>query len=86
LKTSQNSKITVQTAQTAWPNTLLAQVSATALLLASASAALSLAAIEASFKGKGPWKKGLPRILEKLEALGRVRHEEKLGIEGWRAL
>ena len=35
-----------------------------------------LAAFEASFKGKGPWKKGLPRILETLEALGRARREE----------
>ena len=36
---------------------------------------LPLAAIEAGFKGKGPWKKGLPRILETLEALGRARQE-----------
>ena len=28
--------------------------------------------IEASFKGKGAWKKTLPRILETLEALGRA--------------
>jgi hypothetical protein len=82
-KTAENSKITAKTIQTAWPNTLPAQVSATALLLASASAALSLADIEASFKGKGPWKKGLPRILETLEALGRARREEG---GGWRGL
>lgn len=63
-----------------------AQVSAIAQLLASAGAALILPDIEASFKGKGPWKKGLPRILETLEALGRARREETLGIEGWRAL
>lgn len=85
-KTAKNSKTTAKTAQTAWPNTLPAQVSATAQLLASASAALSLADIEASFKGKGPWKKGLPRILETLAALGRARREETRGIEGWRAL
>ena len=37
--------------------------------------------IEAAFKGKGPWKKkGLPRILETLEALGRARQEGG----GWR--
>ena len=65
-----------------WPNTLPLQVSATAQLLASAGTALSLPEIEASFKGKGPWKKGLPRILETLEALGRARRED----EGWRAL
>ena len=41
---------------------------------------LPLAAIEAGFKGKGPWKKGLPRILETLEALGRARQEGG----GWR--
>ena len=71
-----------KTAQQAWPNTLPLQVSATAQLLASAGTALSLSEIEASFKGKGPWKKGLPRILETLEALGRARRED----EGWRAL
>jgi hypothetical protein len=62
------------------------QVSAIAQLLATAGAALSLSDIEASFKGKGPWKKGLPRILETLEALGRARRKETRGIEGWRAL
>jgi len=39
-----------------------------------------LSAIEAGFKGKGPWKKGLPRILDTLEALGRARREGA----GWR--
>jgi hypothetical protein len=41
--------------------------------------------IEASFKGRGPWKKSLPRILETLKALGRARREEIDGKEGWRA-
>ncbi len=59
----------------AWPAALPQQVSAVAQLLASAGAALSLPEIEASFKGKGPWKKGLPRILETLQALGRARRE-----------
>ena len=72
-----------KTAQQAWPNTLPLQVSATAKLLASAGTALSLPDIEASFKGRGPWKKGLPRILETLEALGRARRE---GSGGWRGL
>ena len=78
LKLVENTKTTVQP----WPSTLPLQVSATAQLLASAGAALRLSEIEASFKGKGPWKKGLPRILETLEALGRARREG----EGWRAL
>ncbi|MFN5349741.1 MAG: class I SAM-dependent DNA methyltransferase [Polaromonas sp.] len=82
-ETAKTDKNAAKTAQTAWPNTLPAQVSATAQLLASAGAALSLAHIEASFKGKGPWKKGLPRILETLEALGRARRE---GSGGWRGL
>ena len=62
----------------AWPNTLPEQVRAVAQVLTTATAALPLAALEASFKGKGPWKKGLPRILETLEtleALGRARRE-----------
>ncbi len=62
-----------------WPGTLPEQVRAVAQVLASANAAMPLAAIEARFKGKGPWKKGLPRILETLEALGRARREENNG-------
>ncbi len=46
-----------------------------AQLLASAPAAQNLPTLEAGFKGKGPWKKGLPPILETLEALGRARRE-----------
>jgi hypothetical protein len=63
-----------------WPNTLPEQVRALAQILASSTSPLALPAIEARFKGKGPWKKGLPRILETLEALGRARREG----EGWR--
>ncbi|WP_291010031.1 hypothetical protein [Hydrogenophaga sp.] len=43
-------------------------------------AALPLPAIEAALKGKGPRKKGLPRILDTLETLVRARLEA----EGWR--
>lgn len=56
-----------------WPSTLPEQVRAVAQLLAASPAPLALPAIEAAFKSKGPWKKGLPRILETLEALGRAR-------------
>ena len=56
-----------------WPGTLPEQVRAVAHVLSTAPAAMPLTALEASFKGKGPWKKGLPRILETLEALGRAR-------------
>ncbi len=59
-----------------WPPTLPEQVRAVAQLLASSPAPLALPAIEASFKGKGPWKKGLPRILETLEALGRTHRQD----------
>ena len=38
--------------------------------------------IVARFKGSGPWKKSLPRILETLEALGRARREG----DGWRGV
>jgi hypothetical protein len=64
----------------AWPSTLPEQVRSVAQLLSASPAPMPLAAIEASFKGKGPWKKGLPRILETLEALGRAR----LDNDGWR--
>jgi hypothetical protein len=63
-----------------WPPTLPEQVRAVAQLLSASPAPLPLGAIEASFKGKGPWKKGLPRILDTLEALGRARQEGG----GWR--
>jgi hypothetical protein len=63
-----------------WPPTLPEQMRAVAQLLAASPAPLPLAAIEAAFKGKGPWKKGLPRILETLEALGRAQ----LDGGGWR--
>ena len=63
-----------------WPPTLPEQVRAVAQLLNASPAPLPLPAIEASFKGKGPWKKGLPRILDTLEALGRARQEGG----GWR--
>ncbi|MDP3324366.1 MAG: class I SAM-dependent DNA methyltransferase [Hydrogenophaga sp.] len=63
-----------------WPSTLPEQVRAVAQLLSASPAPLPLPAIEASFKGKGPWKKGLPRILETLEALGRA---QRVG-GGWR--
>ncbi|MBP6270294.1 MAG: class I SAM-dependent DNA methyltransferase [Rhizobacter sp.] len=63
-----------------WPPTLPEQVRAVAQLLSASPAPLPLAAIEASFKGKGPWKKGLPRILDTLEAVGRARRDGA----GWR--
>jgi len=46
-------------------------------VLAGQSGALTIADIETRFKGRGPWKKSLPRILETLEALGRARREGK---------
>ena len=69
----------------AWPATLPEQVRAVAQVLSTATAAIPLAALEASFKGKGPWKKGLPRILETLEALGRARREGVEGEVSWHA-
>ncbi len=65
-----------------WPPTLPEQVRAVAQLLAASPAPLALPAIEAAFKGKGQWKKGLPRILETLEALGRAQRVD--GGAGWR--
>ncbi len=64
----------------AWPAALPEQVREVAAVLAASPAAVPLAAIEARFKGRGPWKKSLPRILETLEALGRARREG----HGWR--
>lgn len=68
------------TAVQPWPHTLPEQVRAVADLLSASPAPLVLASIEGAFKGKGPWKKGLPRILDTLEAVGRARQIEG----GWR--
>lgn len=63
-----------------WPAALPEQVRAVADILASSTHALPLSVLEARFKGRGPWKKSLPRILDTLEALGRARREGA----GWR--
>jgi len=64
-----------------WPATLPEQVRAVAAVLAASAAPLPVTALEARFKGRGPWKKGLPLILETLAALGRARCDAP----GWRA-
>lgn len=63
-----------------WPATLPEQMRAIADRLAANPQPLPLDALAAHFKGRGPWKKSLPRILDTLEALGRARREG----EGWR--
>ena len=68
------------TPQAAQPGTLPDQVRAVAKILSDASIALPQTAIEARFKGRGPWKKSLPRVFDTLEALGRARREGA----GWR--
>ena len=64
--------ISVQATQP-WPPELHDQVRVVAQVLATSPAPLAIAAIESSLKGRGPWKKSLPRILQTLEALGRAR-------------
>ena len=67
-----------------WPATLPEQVRALAQVLATATAAQSLPALQACFKGKGPWEKSLRRILETLEALGRARRDTVGNDTVWR--
>ena len=69
---------------TPWPARLPDQVRAVAVVISSAAVPLALADIESRFKGRGPWKRSLPRILETLEALGRARKEEVGGKILWR--
>lgn len=59
-----------------WPASLPEQVAAVARALEASSAPLSLTDLAARFTGKGPWKKRLPQIIDTLEALGRIRHDE----------
>ncbi|MGC8703189.1 MAG: type IIL restriction-modification enzyme MmeI [Thiomonas sp.] len=63
-----------------WPATLPEQMRAVADLLAASAQPLAEDAIAAHFKGRGLWKKSLPRILDTLAALGRARREAA----GWR--
>lgn len=67
-----------------WPPTLPEQVRAVADALATSPVPLTLPAIEARFKGRGPWKKGLPTLLQTLEALGRAQAVHADGIAAWR--
>ena len=41
-------------------------------------------ATEAHFKGRGPWKKSLPTLLQTLEALGRAQCVQHQGASAWR--
>ena len=68
-----------------WPATLPEQVAAVAALLAASPGALTLAEIEARFKGRGPWKKGLPMLLQTLAALGRAQAQEHPEGTAWRS-
>ncbi|ART48473.1 class I SAM-dependent DNA methyltransferase [Acidovorax carolinensis] len=70
--------------QLPWPPTLPEQVRAVADALATSPAPLTLSAIEARFKGRGPWKKGLPTLLQTLEALGRAQAVATGGEVAWR--
>ena len=58
-----------------WPASLPEQVRAVAQVLVGQSGALTIADIETHFKGRGPLKKSLTRILEILEVLDRSRRE-----------
>ena len=71
-------------AQHPWPPTLPEQVRAVAAALATSPAPLTLPAIESRFKGRGPWKKSLPTLLQTLEALGRAQAVATDGEVAWR--
>ncbi|MCF8209907.1 MAG: hypothetical protein K9K38_10965 [Rhodoferax sp.] len=68
-----------------WPATLPEQVRAVAQVLSGSTTALTLEQIEARFKGKGGWKKGLPTLLATLEALGRAQPTQVADTTVWRA-
>ena len=69
-----------------WPATLPEQVAAVAALLSASPSALTLADIEARFKGRGAWKKTLPTLLQTLAALGRAHPQEHPEGPAWRAI
>ena len=67
------SKVAAVAARRPWPNTLPEQMRAVAGVLVAAGRPVALAAMEAEFTGRGPWKRRLPQILDALAALGRAR-------------
>lgn len=74
---------TTKTVQHPWPATLPEQVRAVADLVACSATAMSVDAIAVHFKGRGAWKKGLPTLLQTLEALGRVHSLQVNGVTVW---
>ncbi len=75
----------MSTAAQPWPATLPEQVRAIAVMLEGSANPLTLAALEARFKGRGPWKRGLPMLLQTLEAVGRAQRVEVGDEVSWRA-
>jgi hypothetical protein len=73
------------TAPKAWPADLPTQVRAVSQVLTTATSPLALSDIEAHFKGRGPWKNSLPRILATLEALGKAQSDGTGAALSWRA-
>lgn len=67
-----------------WPASLPEQVRAVADALSSSPVPLTLETLAARFKGKGPWKKGLPTLLQTLQALGRAHPVESSAGTAWR--
>lgn len=61
-----------------WPNTLPEQMRGVAGVLTASARPIGLDVIEATFTGRGPWKRRIPQILEALAALGRARV-----VNGW---
>ena len=74
---------TEKTSQQPWPATLPEQVRAVADVVANSATALDVDAVAAHFKGRGPWKKSLPTLLQTLEALGRVRSVTTGDVIAW---
>jgi hypothetical protein len=68
-----------------WPAELPAQVRAVSQVLTAAASALTLPQLEAQFKGRGPWKNSLPRILATLEALGKAQRDGADAVQSWRS-
>ena len=59
--------------QRPWPNTLPEQMRGVAGVLTANARPIALEVIEATFTGRGPWKRRIPQILDALAALGRAR-------------
>jgi hypothetical protein len=67
------SELPSNTVRPAWPKQSIEQIVAVANIIAEAGRVMTEEQVAASFRGQGRWRERLPRILDTLVAIGRLR-------------